>query len=414
MKKIKNKFIILNISLICFSLLFLSNQNLISGNKRNYSDESDEKESNNKRVKQDSNDICLPIEIRLHIINLAIHSIIESNPPLDPLKGINNFIGRIRLVNGEFDSLYNELINNAKKKAKDYFTKEYDKCDQKKLNDRLNYLLTYYYQQTLTAKNLTNMADSNVPLVNIGYLLGFNWTDEEQLEILKRNAKGNFGPIVELEIAKLIIAGADPNINLVLDNPTEIISPLVLIAKTGMFTNLIKLLVTYGANIDFQDENGETALMHAAKIGEKEIVNILISLKADVNILDNQGFTALTNTLVCNNNLDIANILISHGADTNIVKEGFPSTLIVIADSEVNLYNQVEFLLNNRANIDFQDVDGNTALIYAVQQNLEDIVQLLVTYNANINLTNEEGLSAIDFALNNQNIINIIEKNSKE
>src|SRR3546814_5880516 len=31
-----------------------------------------------------------------------------------------------------------------------------------------------------------------------------------------------------------------------------------------------------------------------------------------------------------------------------------------------------------------------TALIYAVQQNLEDIVQILVAYNANINLTNAE------------------------
>ena len=255
------------------------------------------------------------------------------------------------------------------------------------------------------------MANSNVPIVNIGYLLGLNWTDEEQLEILKHNAEGNFGLVVEIEIAKLVIAGANPNISLVLDNSIEIISPLVLIAKTGMFTNLTKVLVDYGANINFQDENGETPLMHAVKNGKKEVVNILISLKADVNILDNQGYTALTNTLAYNEDLDIGNSLIAHGADVNIVKEGFPSTLIVVADSEDNLYNQVEFLLNNRANIDFQDADGNTALIYAVQQNLEDIVQILVAYNANINLTNVEGLSAIDFALENQNenIIRIIE-----
>ncbi|CDK30175.1 ankyrin repeat domain-containing protein [Candidatus Babela massiliensis] len=363
----------------------------------------------NKKIKQVQDLPNLPIEIKLYIINLAIQNIVEANFHLDPLKGVNNFIGQIRLVNGEFNSLYNELINNAKKKAKDYFAKEYDKWDQNELNNRLNYLLTYYYQQTLIAKSLINMANSNIPIANIGYLLGLNWTYEEQMEALRHNSEGNFGPLIEIEIAKLVIAGANPNISLVLNNSTEIISPLALIAKTSMFTNLIKILVTYGANIDFQDENGETPLMHAARNGKKEIVNILISLKADVNILDNQGFTALTNTLVCNNNLDIANILISHGADVNIVKEGFPSTLIVVADSEDNLYNQVEFLLNHGANIDFQDVDGNTALIYAVQQNLEDIVRLLIAYNADPNLTNEEGLSAIDFALNNQNIINIIE-----
>ena len=247
MKKIKNKFIILNIILIHFSLLFLSNQNLISSNnKRN---RSDEKESNNKKVKQISNERYLPIEIELYIINLAIHSIIESNSILDPLKGVYNFIGKIRLVDQVLNSLYNELLNKAKEKAKAYFAKEYDKYSQEELNDRFNYLLTYYYQQTLTAKSLVNMANSNVPIVNIGYLLGLNWTDEEQLEILKHNAEGNFGLVVEIEIAKLVIAGANPNISLVLDNSIEIISPLVLIAKTGMFTNLTKVLVDYGANI---------------------------------------------------------------------------------------------------------------------------------------------------------------------
>lgn len=53
-------------------------------------------------------------------------------------------------------------------------------------------------------------------------------------------------------------------------------------------TEVIKLLLDCGADLNIQDEDGSTALMCAAEHGLQEIVNILLSCpECDVSIADN-------------------------------------------------------------------------------------------------------------------------------
>lgn len=48
-----------------------------------------------------------------------------------------------------------------------------------------------------------------------------------------------------------------------------------------------------GAEPDAADGDGMTALMHAALLGNRELVDLMITHHADVNAMDNNGMTAL-------------------------------------------------------------------------------------------------------------------------
>jgi len=63
-------------------------------------------------------------------------------------------------------------------------------------------------------------------------------------------------------------------------------------AGTG-HTEIVRLLIDKGADVNLLDKNGETALMGAAGAGHTEIVKVLIDKKANVDTKNNNGVTAL-------------------------------------------------------------------------------------------------------------------------
>ena len=70
-------------------------------------------------------------------------------------------------------------------------------------------------------------------------------------------------------------------------------------------------------DVNVKDDNGDSALMWAAKEGHKEIVRMLIDAKADVNVQDKNGRTALmwASGLSEKADLDMTKLLIDAGAE---------------------------------------------------------------------------------------------------
>ena len=60
---------------------------------------------------------------------------------------------------------------------------------------------------------------------------------------------------------------------------------------------LVKMLLDAGAEINAQTNDGETALMTAARWYNRKTIQLLIENGADVDIKDNEGKTALDRTL---------------------------------------------------------------------------------------------------------------------
>ena len=76
-------------------------------------------------------------------------------------------------------------------------------------------------------------------------------------------------------------------------------------------------------SVDARDRHGQTALMRAARQGDREAVETLIGSGADLNVTAKYTLTALMLAVVAGHE-DIARLLASAGADLSIRGTGAP------------------------------------------------------------------------------------------
>ena len=62
--------------------------------------------------------------------------------------------------------------------------------------------------------------------------------------------------------------------------------------ETDTAIRLIKLLVSNGADINAQDNKGNTLLMYAIALRNEPLINEILKLNPDVNIKNKEGKTA--------------------------------------------------------------------------------------------------------------------------
>lgn len=110
----------------------------------------------------------------------------------------------------------------------------------------------------------------------------------------------------EMDVRQLLAAGADPN---TADN--EGITPLMDAAKSKF--GILRALLEFGANLNSQNSDGETALQIAARWGDKRILMSLIVAGADINTKDKHGWTTLK-WAVDEDHRSIAALLLMEGA----------------------------------------------------------------------------------------------------
>ncbi len=97
----------------------------------------------------------------------------------------------------------------------------------------------------------------------------------------------------------------------------------------------IEKLLHLGADLDYQDAVGRTALMLAAGLGRHRSAHRLLKAGADVNILDKYGWSALM-LAVYNNHFDIVRDLIRYKADVNLTSPNKQLTALKIAIEQKN------------------------------------------------------------------------------
>ena len=81
--------------------------------------------------------------------------------------------------------------------------------------------------------------------------------------------------------------------------------------------NLVNDLIVLGANLDWQDIYGRTALHWCARDNRPEIARVLLDAGADMNMLNEDGMSAL-HLCARFDHPEIARMLINAGADMNI------------------------------------------------------------------------------------------------
>ena len=96
------------------------------------------------------------------------------------------------------------------------------------------------------------------------------------------------------------------------ENPNFSFNNALLDATKASNNEAIKLLLDVGANINYQDDDGLTALMLATRLNDTDTIHQLLQAGADISIKKKDG----TDALMAASSDDIVRLLLSHGADS--------------------------------------------------------------------------------------------------
>ena len=110
----------------------------------------------------------------------------------------------------------------------------------------------------------------------------------------------------------------------------------------------VKRLVAAGADVNIQDENGNTPLKYASAEPHPEVLSTLISLGATPHLADRRGFTPIHCVAghgFYEESIEMAEILIKAGADVNVRSkvQGF------VPLHEARTVRMIDFLLQHGA-----------------------------------------------------------------
>jgi ankyrin repeat protein len=166
-------------------------------------------------------------------------------------------------------------------------------------------------------------------------------------------------------VEHLLQLGANPNAK-TQDGIPALVSAMgmgdqALMPVTGFDPNveIAALLLNHGANPDALNKNWQTPLMAASSFGDEKLVKLFVDHKANVNIGNRFGMTAL-----------------------------------MYARSSA----KVRMLIAAGASVNDKSITGETALYYSTQRADPDAVKALIEAGANVNVKNNRKMSPLHLA----------------
>ena len=143
---------------------------------------------------------------------------------------------------------------------------------------------------------------------------------------------------------------------------------------------------------EFSDTPADT-LFKAAWTGD---VSTLRGMNIDLNLKDTVGRTPL-HIAAEKGNIDVAIFLIENGANVNVADANGNTPLVFIINKTGNL-KVIQRFLEKGASVNTQNRTGETALMYAAWHGHSAIVQLLIKNRADVTLKNKQGNTALTLA----------------
>ncbi|MDD5483946.1 MAG: ankyrin repeat domain-containing protein [Kiritimatiellae bacterium] len=158
----------------------------------------------------------------------------------------------------------------------------------------------------------------------------------------------------------------------------------------------VKYLIAKGADVNVRDYKfGWTPLMWAAHNGRLDIIKFLVDKGADINTKNKIGTTPLVLAVRTDNLVvDVVKFLIDKGADVNVRDYKFGWTPLILAVGRGRL-DIAQLLVENGADTNTMDGDGMTPLMKAAKNDDLDAVKYLIAKGADINAKSNFGTTAL-------------------
>ncbi len=172
-------------------------------------------------------------------------------------------------------------------------------------------------------------------------------------------------------------------------------TPLCWAARLGQ-RDIVSLLLQRGAQVDARSRSNVTPLAYAAFTGKIEVMKTLGLAGADPNVFVTQhNFPALF-VAIEGNQLEALKCLASMGAD--LAGKGSDGQTVVIHAAVNNRPEMIRWLLGKGARIDEPDNAGCTALMIACACRHLEVIKLLLERGASLAAKNSRGHSPLQYA----------------
>jgi ankyrin repeat protein len=164
----------------------------------------------------------------------------------------------------------------------------------------------------------------------------------------------------------------------------------------GDDSEVTTLLSSENEGISIRTDDGQTALLLAARRGHIDILKILLDTEANVDDRDCNNWTALHNAVILGHT-EAVDILLAAGADAGtMTKPGSWTPLHLAAHSE-HVSVMESLLAANVDVISVQDNNGRTALHYAVSLGNMGLVDGLLRAGIDVSLEDHFSLNSLHF-----------------
>ena len=202
----------------------------------------------------------------------------------------------------------------------------------------------------------------------------------------------------------LITAGAEVNMS---DNNSD--TYLHNAVRMGCSAQALQAIVDHGADVNSTNKWNQTAVALALMERNVDAINVLLNVGADPNIADDDGDTCLHEVIRIDYSKEMILSIIEHGANVNAANnQNF--TALKMACVKRNI-DAVSVLLNAGADVNMADAAGDTCLHEAITGNFSrEMLKAIVDNSANVNATNKWNETALELALMEGNVdaINIL------
>ncbi|XP_061107817.1 SH3 and multiple ankyrin repeat domains protein 3 [Conger conger] len=224
------------------------------------------------------------------------------------------------------------------------------------------------------------------------------YVDDKQLA--KLHTKANLKKLMEHvqqrnveKVAKALEKGLDPNFH----DPDTGECPLTLASQMEGCAELIKVLRSGGAHLDFRTRDGITALHRAVRTKNHTALITLLDLGASPDYKDSRGLTPLYHSSMVGGDPYCCELLLHDHAQVGCMDEnGWQEIHQACRHGHVQ---HLEHLLFYGADMSAQNASGNTALHVCALYNQDSCARVLLFRGANKEIKNYNNQTAFQVAI---------------
>ena len=144
--------------------------------------------------------------------------------------------------------------------------------------------------------------------------------------------------------------------------------------------SVVQVLIDAGVDIEAKNDVGRSPLLFASSLGHLDIVKMLVEAGADVCVTDNEGDTCLMLATYCGHTETVRYLVGLKDVEVNHAENNGWTALHLTV--ELKLPGVVQVLIDAGADVEAQDTDGLSPLLFASSSGHLDIVKMLVEAGA--------------------------------